>query len=382
MAHGGAATVVRMIEVILPALDDQEALPWVLDQMPGRLPADRRRQRLGPTARPRRPDARRGLVVTSRSGLRGRLLRRARRGDADVVCFMDCDGSLDGADLPSVAAPVAAGDADLVLGARVAGRGAWPLHARLANRDLARGPTAHRPRAARPRADAGRAASGAARPGAPGPAIRVAARDGGRAADTGLARSPRSTSRTVRIGRVEGHRDGAGHRSARCATWRWSSDRAAPRHGAGARQGAGPGTGEDPAVARRCTPDPGRGDRPGRRRRHPDRGHGERRDWRTTPRARRCGGRVARPAGSRVVAQCGRRPRRTARGHVRPTPTARRCSSGWTHHRSHTTRIDACARRGSPVPDVDAVLGLTTDGGWSIIGFARSVPDAFRRRAR
>ena len=40
---------------------------------------------------------------------------------ATVVCFMDCDGSLDPADLPSVSEPVVAGRADLVLGARVAG---------------------------------------------------------------------------------------------------------------------------------------------------------------------------------------------------------------------------------------------------------------------
>jgi hypothetical protein len=47
---------------------------------------------------------------------------------------MDCDASLDPRDLPAVTAPVAAGEADLVLGAR---RGAGPLHARLANRVLA-----------------------------------------------------------------------------------------------------------------------------------------------------------------------------------------------------------------------------------------------------
>jgi glycosyltransferase involved in cell wall biosynthesis len=55
-----------------------------------------------------------------------------------VVCFMDGDGSLDPADLVGVAAPVLAGASDLVLGARrptVAG--AWPLHARMANRFLA-----------------------------------------------------------------------------------------------------------------------------------------------------------------------------------------------------------------------------------------------------
>jgi glycosyltransferase involved in cell wall biosynthesis len=55
-----------------------------------------------------------------------------------VVCFMDGDGSLDPFDLLGVAAPVLSGESDLVLGARrptVAG--AWPLHARMANRVLA-----------------------------------------------------------------------------------------------------------------------------------------------------------------------------------------------------------------------------------------------------
>ena len=41
------------------------------------------------------------------------------------------------ADLESVVAPVAAGEADLMLGAREAAAGAWPWHAKLANRLLA-----------------------------------------------------------------------------------------------------------------------------------------------------------------------------------------------------------------------------------------------------
>ena len=57
---------------------------------------------------------------------------------ADIVCFMDCDGSLDPVVLPSLVAYVERGDADLVVGARIAERGAWPLHARIANRVLAR----------------------------------------------------------------------------------------------------------------------------------------------------------------------------------------------------------------------------------------------------
>jgi hypothetical protein len=50
---------------------------------------------------------------------------------------MDCDGSLDPQALTSVTEPVESGTADLVMGCRRPGRGAWPLHARLANRYLA-----------------------------------------------------------------------------------------------------------------------------------------------------------------------------------------------------------------------------------------------------
>lgn len=57
---------------------------------------------------------------------------------ADVVCFCDCDASLDPRDLPRVADPVLRGDADLVLGRRRPSTfRVWPPHARLANRVLA-----------------------------------------------------------------------------------------------------------------------------------------------------------------------------------------------------------------------------------------------------
>jgi len=56
----------------------------------------------------------------------------------DIVCFMDCDASLDPMALPLVAGFVERGEADLVIGARIAARGAWPMHAKFANRLLAR----------------------------------------------------------------------------------------------------------------------------------------------------------------------------------------------------------------------------------------------------
>ncbi len=57
---------------------------------------------------------------------------------SDVVCVMDADASFDPGDLPTVADPVLAGEADLMMGRRsVRGKGAWPLHARIGNRVLA-----------------------------------------------------------------------------------------------------------------------------------------------------------------------------------------------------------------------------------------------------
>src|ERR671915_559928 len=77
-----------MTDVVLPVLDERKALPWVLARLP-----------------------------------------------AGYVPLVVADGSLDPRDLPRVVAGL--GDADLVLGARCADPGAWPLHARLANRALA-----------------------------------------------------------------------------------------------------------------------------------------------------------------------------------------------------------------------------------------------------
>ncbi len=53
---------------------------------------------------------------------------------ADVVCFMDADGSLDPWQLPLVAGPVLAGTHDLLLGRRrPRTRDGWPVHGRAGN---------------------------------------------------------------------------------------------------------------------------------------------------------------------------------------------------------------------------------------------------------
>lgn len=125
------------VDVILPCLNEAGALPWVLERMPT-------------WARP--------IVVDNGStddsaavaaGLGAHVVSEPRRGfgaaahagllasSADVVCFCDCDASMDPGQIERVTAPVLAGNADLMLGRRRPARGAWPVHARAANRALA-----------------------------------------------------------------------------------------------------------------------------------------------------------------------------------------------------------------------------------------------------
>jgi glycosyltransferase involved in cell wall biosynthesis len=126
--------------VVIPVLDEVGALPALLAAMPpGYHPLVVDNGSTDGSAEvARRHGARvvsepaRGFGSACWAGLVG-----ADPAD-DVVCFMDGDGSFDPAELPRVAGPVLAQAADLVLGARrPRGRGAWPLHARLANQALA-----------------------------------------------------------------------------------------------------------------------------------------------------------------------------------------------------------------------------------------------------
>src|SRR5919202_105384 len=112
----GIGRVGPVADVVLPVLDEVEALPWVLARMPagyrpvvvdngstdgsGALAAE-----LGAE-----------VVVEPRRGFGWACHAGLRAATTDLVCFMDADGSLDPAQLPRVAEPVATGRAELVLG--------------------------------------------------------------------------------------------------------------------------------------------------------------------------------------------------------------------------------------------------------------------------
>jgi glycosyltransferase involved in cell wall biosynthesis len=127
-----------MPDVVLPVLDEAAALPWVLGRMPrGYRPivVDN-----GSTDGSGALAASHGATVISEPvrGFGAACWAGLTAATDDVVCFLDADGSIDPQDLPLVAGPVLAGAADLVLAARQpSAAGAWPTHARLANRFLA-----------------------------------------------------------------------------------------------------------------------------------------------------------------------------------------------------------------------------------------------------
>jgi glycosyltransferase involved in cell wall biosynthesis len=125
-----------MPDVILPVLDEAEALPRVLEAIP---------EGYDPIVVDNGSSDGSGEIAAS---LGARVVKEERRGFGaacyagllaagnEIVCFMDCDDSLDPVELPRLVAEYESG-ADLVIGARSAARGAWPIHARLANRALA-----------------------------------------------------------------------------------------------------------------------------------------------------------------------------------------------------------------------------------------------------
>jgi len=127
-----------MPDVVLPVLNEADALPTVLVRLPsGYRPIvvdNGSTDGSGEVARSFGAT----VVVETRRGFGAACHRGLHAADSDVVCFMDCDGSLDAADLVLVATPVLDREADLVLGRRTAVDGAWPLHSRLANRWLSR----------------------------------------------------------------------------------------------------------------------------------------------------------------------------------------------------------------------------------------------------
>ncbi len=130
--------------VIIPALDEEASLPFVLAE----LPWPRLHQVIvvdnGSQDRTADVAVEHGAIV----------VREPRRGygwacragvhaaaETDILVFLDADGSFDATEIPHLIHPIEAGEAELVLGSRLMGAresGAMPLHGLVGNWLVAR----------------------------------------------------------------------------------------------------------------------------------------------------------------------------------------------------------------------------------------------------
>src|SRR5271156_1748697 len=95
-----------MPDVVLPALNEAGAIPAVVASLPRGYDAivvDNGSE--DATAAGARECGARG-GVEERRGFGAACFAGLGAATADVVCFMDCDGSFDGGDLPRVADPI------------------------------------------------------------------------------------------------------------------------------------------------------------------------------------------------------------------------------------------------------------------------------------
>jgi len=133
--------VAERVALIIPALDEEQTIGATLDELAGEQLAqvivvdNGSRDRTAEVAWARGAN----VIVEPRRGYGQACLAgvAALGSGVDIVAFMDADGSDDPADLDRLTAPIARGDADLVIGSRVLGereRGSLAPQQRLGNR--------------------------------------------------------------------------------------------------------------------------------------------------------------------------------------------------------------------------------------------------------
>jgi glycosyltransferase involved in cell wall biosynthesis len=139
------------VAIIIPARNEEVPLPGVLAGIPPQVSAlvvvvdngstDRTAEVARAAGAAVVREARAGYGYACAAGVRAAGVRAAGEQAAEVLVFVDADGSFDPAQIADLLAPIEAGQADLVLGSRPAGDmepGAMPAHARFGNWLVAR----------------------------------------------------------------------------------------------------------------------------------------------------------------------------------------------------------------------------------------------------
>jgi glycosyltransferase involved in cell wall biosynthesis len=126
------------ISVIIPALNEEDSLPWVLQALPWQAleevlvvdgGSSDRTAALAQAAGAR-------VVLETRRGYGRACASGAQQARGEVLVFLDADGADDPRRVLDLARQVASGQADLALGSRLAGQvqpGAMPWHQRAGN---------------------------------------------------------------------------------------------------------------------------------------------------------------------------------------------------------------------------------------------------------
>ena len=127
-----------LIDVVLPCLNESAALKWVLPRIPAQAHAivvdNGSTDDSAAVARSFQAE----VVSCTRKGYGSACQAGLAASTAEYVVICDCDGTIDPRDAVKMLERLEAG-VDLVVGRRRAvSREAWPWHARLANRELAR----------------------------------------------------------------------------------------------------------------------------------------------------------------------------------------------------------------------------------------------------